>query len=282
MIQTQLLRLDPPYQIISAGGRVGIQVATLIVIEDKTTEDGSYAIDTHSHPVVNYGLKQGLEEELPQARDPMYMNYLRSRLQPEGAVWNKVEVNKVYVLGLAGIQNKPITMKRFVWLIPADPNSDWWYNVWNENSINMIRWLAQELEDVNLICAPWSPSSLDMEKNVTVFLHLGLSPLNPETPLVRVTIKDSDKVDANNIEKGISFAVRLFDNEGKNIVTNEDGKFVSTDRCVKLICKAMNELRTIFFRNKSLSFSYLKLQEHSLENVVESIVEQVNSTFKSK
>lgn len=28
MIQTQLLRLDPPYQIISAGGKVGIQVAT--------------------------------------------------------------------------------------------------------------------------------------------------------------------------------------------------------------------------------------------------------------
>ena len=29
MIQTQLLRLDPPYQIISAGGQVGIQLATV-------------------------------------------------------------------------------------------------------------------------------------------------------------------------------------------------------------------------------------------------------------
>ena len=35
MIQTQLLKLDPPYQIISANGYVGIQVATLIVAEEK-------------------------------------------------------------------------------------------------------------------------------------------------------------------------------------------------------------------------------------------------------
>lgn len=39
MIQTQLLRLEPPYQIIAAGGNVGIQVATLIVTEDKTTPE---------------------------------------------------------------------------------------------------------------------------------------------------------------------------------------------------------------------------------------------------
>ena len=74
MIQTQLLRLDPPYQIISAGGRVGIQVATLIVTEDKTTEDGGYAVDTHSHPVVNYGLKQGLDEALKYSSlPPVYL-----------------------------------------------------------------------------------------------------------------------------------------------------------------------------------------------------------------
>ena len=54
MIQTQLLRLDPPYQIISAGGQVGIQLATLIVTEEKTADEGQYVIDTHSHPVVSY------------------------------------------------------------------------------------------------------------------------------------------------------------------------------------------------------------------------------------
>ena len=41
MIQTHLLKAEPPYQIISAAGQVGIQVATLIVTEDKSTEEGS-------------------------------------------------------------------------------------------------------------------------------------------------------------------------------------------------------------------------------------------------
>lgn len=67
MIQTQLLRLDPPYQIISAKGYVGIQVATLIMSEEKDLSHGSFGhvssyIEHHCYPVVNYGLKQGLDE----------------------------------------------------------------------------------------------------------------------------------------------------------------------------------------------------------------------------
>ena len=42
MIQTQLLKADKPYQIICAAGMVGVQVATLIVTEDKMAADGSY------------------------------------------------------------------------------------------------------------------------------------------------------------------------------------------------------------------------------------------------
>ena len=76
MIQTQLLKLDPPYQIISANGYVGIQVATLIVAEEKeaahvrlSTFSRSY-IEYHSYPVVNYGLKRGLEEQMKYNRMP--------------------------------------------------------------------------------------------------------------------------------------------------------------------------------------------------------------------
>ena len=94
MIQTQLLKADKPYQIITAAGMVGIQVATLIVTEEKTEGIGSYFIDTHSHPVVNYGNKEGLVEDLKYNRycppDEEYQYY--QRLQPEGAVWNKVEL----------------------------------------------------------------------------------------------------------------------------------------------------------------------------------------------
>ena len=92
MIQTQLLKADKPYQIICAAGMVGVQVATLIVTEDKMAADGSYQIDTHSHPVVNYGNKEGLMEELKynQGAHPDFQSQVMQRLQPEAVVWNKV------------------------------------------------------------------------------------------------------------------------------------------------------------------------------------------------
>lgn len=40
MIQTHLLKLDPPYQIIHAGGEVGLHIATLIVTKESKTKDG--------------------------------------------------------------------------------------------------------------------------------------------------------------------------------------------------------------------------------------------------
>ena len=42
MIQTQLLKAAQPYQIISAGGQVGVQVATLIVTEDKNLQQRTH------------------------------------------------------------------------------------------------------------------------------------------------------------------------------------------------------------------------------------------------
>ena len=76
MIQTQLLRLDPPYQIISAGGRVGIQIATLIVANEVDMSHNRFGhisnyVEYHSFPVVSYGLKQGLEEEMKYNNNPM-------------------------------------------------------------------------------------------------------------------------------------------------------------------------------------------------------------------
>ena len=147
MIQTQLLRLDPPYQIISAGGRVGIQVATLIVTEDKTTEDGDYAVDTHSHPVVNYGLKQGLAEALKYTSNPDDYSILTSRFQPEGAVWNKVEVGDVRILGLAGREEK-IGLRKFVSLVPVERIDG--APTWNYRSLTSMRFFGYELQKVGL------------------------------------------------------------------------------------------------------------------------------------
>ena len=68
MIQTHLLKLDPPYQIIACRGNVGMQIATLVVTEETRDEQGGYGITTHSHPVVTYVdkplVKKRLEAEL--------------------------------------------------------------------------------------------------------------------------------------------------------------------------------------------------------------------------
>ena len=40
MIQTHMLKLAPPYQIIHAGGEVGLHIATLVVTKESETEDG--------------------------------------------------------------------------------------------------------------------------------------------------------------------------------------------------------------------------------------------------
>ena len=93
MIQTHLLKLDPPYQIIACKGEVGMQIATLIVIEETRSEDGKYGITTHSHPVVTYEDKTLVRkrlEELPDNDDSW--EDMALLLNGEGVVWDKVEV----------------------------------------------------------------------------------------------------------------------------------------------------------------------------------------------
>lgn len=150
MIQTQLLKCEKPFQIISAAGMVGIQVATLIVTEDKVDEDGKYLIDTHSHPVVNYGNKEGLAEEL-KYRDgnPDYEYKYSQRLQPEGAVWNRVEVRDVQVLGLVGAKNIPVDLEKFIDLVPSlgcDPTE----HLWDKKTVSKIYSLRYDLERAGL------------------------------------------------------------------------------------------------------------------------------------
>lgn len=83
MIQTQLLRLDPPYQVIYVGGQLALHIATLIVTKEKDSDD--YAIETHSHPVVSYW---GKTTEIGQG-DPASNGEFS-----EGVVWNQIELNQ--------------------------------------------------------------------------------------------------------------------------------------------------------------------------------------------
>jgi len=115
MIHTELLKSEPPYQIIYACGQVGIQVATLIVTEETPKEDGSYGITTHSHPVVNYGDKDIRHENPTDESGRSLLN-----LRPEGAVWTDVEIKDIRVLGLLGVK-QTIDDETFVSLFQTSP-----------------------------------------------------------------------------------------------------------------------------------------------------------------
>lgn len=112
MIHTNVLKLEPPYQIIAAGWHVGIQTATLIVTEDRTKETGHYSVVSHSHPIVSYGLK-----DFTMMSDELVQRIKTGRsdmcFRPEGAVWEKVEIRDVLCLGLAGV-TKEISFENFL------------------------------------------------------------------------------------------------------------------------------------------------------------------------
>ena len=130
MIQTQLLPLRPPYQIIAACGYVGLQVATLIVTEETRDETGSYGITTHSHPVVNYDCKQlALDDENPQTYSRNFDDYLSA----EGAVWDKVEVRHIWVLGIEGAM-KSISWDNFMYVVNKN-DADWGVEITDRNTL---------------------------------------------------------------------------------------------------------------------------------------------------
>lgn len=197
MIQTQLLRLDPPYQIIAAKGRVGIQVATLIVVDERDLSHGSGFgtnwVEYHSYPVVSYGLKQGLDEQMKYHNNPLDYEAgwaIRRRLQPEGAVWSGVEVKDVRVLGLAGAQNDAVDLDFFTCLIPTVKGYDPALHVWDATSTSIIYELYRGLGNVGLKTPQLSTSGLYIEKGkLTIRLILENAPASDEF-FVQVLIKD--------------------------------------------------------------------------------------------
>ena len=86
-METQILKLDQPYEYIYCNGSIGLHIATMIVYETKTNEDGDYELETHSHPVVKYSKRPG------------------------GTVWNRAELTDCTVL--CREDNRRITMEQF-------------------------------------------------------------------------------------------------------------------------------------------------------------------------
>ena len=98
MIQSHYVKQEPPYQVIFCNGEVGIQTGSLIVVEENRGPNGEYGLLTHTHPVVNYGSKEVLESKTSGPHD---IKTLEGDFV-QGAVWEKVEVSDVLVIGLLG------------------------------------------------------------------------------------------------------------------------------------------------------------------------------------
>ena len=109
MIQTHLLKLDPPYQIITCRGEVGMQIATLVVTEETRDEDGNYGITTHSHPVVTY-----VDKQLKKQQDSdSFENDPALIACGEGVVWDKVEVNGTSLVCMSDQTERKLTSYGF-------------------------------------------------------------------------------------------------------------------------------------------------------------------------
>ena len=233
MIQTHLLKAEPPYQIISAAGQVGIQVATLIVTEDKSTEEG-YQIDTHSHPVVNYGLKTLVKKQEDEGK--FYSTV--SPLCPEGAVWNQVEISDVQVVGLAGI-TREISMDEFCMLVPP---AQFYVGeqtglIWDKHSVHIIQSLRWGLRRVGVTPKKYNTKdfSKDQENRIIVELSARRSATMP--PMVKVRIPPHGKRYV-----GTSFMIQLFDDDHAEDV----------GQCAGIIKEAILSLFTYFVDDPSV------------------------------
>lgn len=271
MIQTQLLKADKPYQIITAAGMVGIQVATLIVTEEKAAGDGSYFIDTHSHPVVNYGNKEGLMEELKYNRycppDEEYQYY--QRLQPEGAVWNKVEIRDVRVLGLVGADNIPVGLDWFISFVPSIPSKDPSVvpsrsPLWGIQTSSRISNLLFGMRRIGLPCATWTQNVSDPDRDGNVRIYLKFDPQAKVEKLVTVLIRKASEYDP--LCGAIEFRVRLDENDPME--------------CQNTIIRCMRELDSQFIKaGDRIKFFYQQTSasKDKWEDLLERCTEHINS-----
>jgi hypothetical protein len=86
-MDTQILKLEAPFDYIYCNGEVGKHIATYIVGESRIGEDGKYTLETHSHPIVQY------------------------KDSPKGVVWNRAELTDCEVL--CSEDDKRIDVQKF-------------------------------------------------------------------------------------------------------------------------------------------------------------------------
>ncbi len=268
MIQTQLLKADKPYQIISAAGMVGIQVATLIVAEESTDEDGNFFVDTHSHPVVNYGNKEGLDEDLKYYNGNPDEEYKYTcRMQPEGAVWNRVEVRNVRVLGLVGAKNIWVDLETFVDLVPSVYPHDRLSHLWDVTTPSRMRNLFFSLDRVGINIAK-TVTQTYTDRDFNQIIHLELEEDRGQHQVL-VKIRGNEEDFSPIYLSPIYFRSILEDNPVG---------------CINTIGRCMAALYHHFTFNPNLRFVYYRKQEdqnNKWADHLERVTEHINNNFKT-
>ena len=273
MIQTQLLRLDPPYQIICANGHVGIQVATLIVTKEEESRTNRFGhvtnfITYHSYPVVNYGLKQGVDELMKYNNDPFddatdYEIY--RRLRPEGAVWSGVEVKDVRVLGLAGAKNDSVDLGMFIYLIPSVQGFDPNLCVWNDLSISRMYETFSGLGNVGLKTSRLPmPNSTDNKFPIKLILE-EIPALNSN--FVKVLIREEPYWDHHPDDDEICFRCLINPQNSESVVA-----------CANTVAEALNVLSR-FLPTSFIEFTHSPNNSQDYKEATE-IMQQFTSVVK--
>ena len=89
-MDTQILKLNAPFDYIYCNGELGKHIATYIVGESHVDEDGKYMLETHSHPIVQY------------------------QNSPKGVVWNRAELTDCVVL--CNEDDMRVDINTFCWM----------------------------------------------------------------------------------------------------------------------------------------------------------------------
>lgn len=253
MIQSHLLPSQPPYQIISAGGEIGIQIATLVVVEDKTDAKGNYAIETHSHPVVNYGFKDNLSAiaEKDKAKAEFLMIW---QLLPEGAVWDKVEIADVRVLGLAGI-TEDISLEGLMNIVPKR-GGDILPDTWSSKSLGAMHDIIEKLRHVGI-----KPRRAEETDETEVTISVMANTEDYDVPVVNVSLGEMDM-----------FTYPLY----------RDEKQSSINECVLSLASVVNWLSLYFFlpttnfRLEHYPHIMVDEEKSQVDMDMEKLVEKVN------
>ena len=260
MIQSHLLPAQPPYQIICAGGEIGIQVATLVVVEDDSDYTGGYGIKTHSHPVVNYGLKDNLPELYK--KDKNRAEFLSMwQLQPECAVWDKIEISDIEVLGLAGL-TQSISLEECLAIVPARNNK---YNVriWSDYSVMTLNHIPEKLRHFGI-----GISQAEIMQQDEVVLSIWPAHDDDEkTVIVCLGFEDMDL-----------FALPLYDEFHKNSIDTCAKSIVSVLSMIILhFVQLMTPVKLVMEPNEELGITRSKI-EPDVKKVVEMVNKQI--TYK--